>query len=186
MSHILVDILVSVVYFSNKTRSTLLMTSVVYFDQLLAAARTQKLVETFFQLFINLFCWFQSFFSDFTAEINKKCYFLGWFQLFRVKMELERFQPAFGCAQHPKAARYTQHSTTCTYIPTHKSGADTLQGNHPDGKADPHGAPFHRSLKQVINLSCSNKNPVCYFRNIFLRFTAILKPTQNKSFYYHI
>ena len=46
--------------------------SVVYFDQLLDAACTQKLVETFFQPFFNLFCSFQSFFSDFPAEINKK------------------------------------------------------------------------------------------------------------------
>ena len=44
----------------------------MYFDQLLGAARTQKLVETFFQPFFNLFCSFQSFFSDFMAEINKK------------------------------------------------------------------------------------------------------------------
>ena len=33
---------------------------VVYFDQLLGAARTQKLIETFFQHFFNLFCSFQS------------------------------------------------------------------------------------------------------------------------------
>ena len=31
-----------------------------------------KLVKTFFQPFFNLFCSFQSSFSDFTAEINKK------------------------------------------------------------------------------------------------------------------
>ena len=42
------------------------------FDQFLGAARTQKLIETFFQLFFNLFGSFQSFFSDFTDEINKK------------------------------------------------------------------------------------------------------------------
>ena len=46
---------------------------VVYFDQRLGAGRTQKLVETFFQPFFNLFCSFQSFFSDFTAKITKKC-----------------------------------------------------------------------------------------------------------------
>ena len=32
--------------------------AVVYFDQLLVAARTQKVVETFFQPFFNLFCSF--------------------------------------------------------------------------------------------------------------------------------
>ena len=44
----------------------------MYFDQLLGAERTQKLVETFFSAVFNLICSFQSFFSDFTAEINKK------------------------------------------------------------------------------------------------------------------
>ena len=44
----------------------------MYFNQLLGAVRTLKLVETFFQPFFNLFCSFQSFFSDFTAEITKK------------------------------------------------------------------------------------------------------------------
>ena len=43
----------------------------MYFDQLLGAGRTRKLVKTFFQPFFNLFCSFQSFFSDFTAEITK-------------------------------------------------------------------------------------------------------------------
>ena len=45
---------------------------VVYFDQLSGACSTRKLVETFFQPFFDLFCSFQTFFSDFTAEINKK------------------------------------------------------------------------------------------------------------------
>ena len=45
--------------------------TVVDFDQLLGAVCTQKLVETFFQPFFNLFCSFQSFFSDFEAEITK-------------------------------------------------------------------------------------------------------------------
>ena len=45
----------------------------MYFDQLLGAGvRTQKLVETFLQPFFNLFGSFESFFSDFTAEINEK------------------------------------------------------------------------------------------------------------------
>ena len=43
--------------------------SVVYFDQLLEAARTKKLVETLFSAVFNLFCSFQIFFSDFTAEM---------------------------------------------------------------------------------------------------------------------
>ena len=38
--------------------------SVVYFDQLLGAVLTQKLVKTFFQAFYNFFCSFQSFFSE--------------------------------------------------------------------------------------------------------------------------
>ena len=45
---------------------------VVYFDQLSGAVCTWKLVKPFFQPFFNLFCSFQSLFSDFTAEINKK------------------------------------------------------------------------------------------------------------------
>ena len=45
---------------------------VVYFDQLLGVARTQKLVELLFSAVFNLFCSFQTFFSDFTAEIKKK------------------------------------------------------------------------------------------------------------------
>ena len=45
---------------------------VVYFDQLLGAARTQKLVEQLFQPFSAFFS-FQTFLNDFTAEINKKC-----------------------------------------------------------------------------------------------------------------
>ena len=46
--------------------------TVVYFDQLLGAARTQKLVELLFSAVFNLFCSFQTFFSDFMPEINKK------------------------------------------------------------------------------------------------------------------
>ena len=44
----------------------------MYFDQLLGAAHTQKLVELLFSAVFNLFCSFQTFFSDFMAEINKK------------------------------------------------------------------------------------------------------------------
>ena len=40
---------------------------VVYFDQLLGAVRTQKLVKLLFSAIFNLFCSFQAFFS----EINK-------------------------------------------------------------------------------------------------------------------
>ena len=47
-------------------------THVVYFNQLLGAARTWKLVKTLFSAVFNLFCLFQTFFSDFMAEINKK------------------------------------------------------------------------------------------------------------------
>ena len=46
--------------------------AVVYFDQLLGAARTHKLVKLLFSTVFNLFCPFQTFFSDFTLEINKK------------------------------------------------------------------------------------------------------------------
>ena len=44
----------------------------MYFDQLMGDARTQKLVETFFPPFFNLFCSFKTYFSDFMPEINKK------------------------------------------------------------------------------------------------------------------
>ena len=45
---------------------------VVYFNQLSGAAHTQKLAELLFSAILNLFCYFKTFFSDFTAEINKK------------------------------------------------------------------------------------------------------------------
>ena len=45
---------------------------VVYFDQLLSAGRTQKLVELLLSAIFNLFCSLKTFFNDFTAEINKK------------------------------------------------------------------------------------------------------------------
>ena len=49
---------------------------VVYFDQLSGAESTRKLVETFFSAvfrpFLFFFVDFRPFFSDFTAEINKK------------------------------------------------------------------------------------------------------------------
>ena len=43
---------------------------------------------------------FQTFFVDFRREINKK----GWKRLKKV------VRPAFGCAQHPRAGRNTQHT----------------------------------------------------------------------------
>ena len=46
--------------------------TVVYFNQLLGAASTQKLVKLLFSAVFNLFCSFQTFFSDFMPEINKK------------------------------------------------------------------------------------------------------------------
>ena len=45
---------------------------VVYFDQLSGAGHTQKVVKQLFPAVFNLFCSFQTFFSDFTPEINKK------------------------------------------------------------------------------------------------------------------
>ena len=45
---------------------------VVYFDQLLGAARTQKLVETFFSAVFQPFLFISKLFSYFTAEIHKK------------------------------------------------------------------------------------------------------------------
>ena len=46
---------------------------VVYFNQLLGAARTRKLVETLLFGCLDHFCSFQTFFSDFLAEIKKNC-----------------------------------------------------------------------------------------------------------------
>ena len=95
----------------------------------------------FFQPFFNLFCSFQSFFSDFTAEINKKHLKMNkkiWFclllkagrhakdgrlpegvpQNFLISVDFfnkswkrlkKMFWLAFGCTQHPKADRNTQH-----------------------------------------------------------------------------
>ena len=44
----------------------------MYFDKLLGAVRTQKLVKLFFSAVFKLFCSFETFFSDFRREINKK------------------------------------------------------------------------------------------------------------------
>ena len=44
----------------------------MYFNQLLGAARTRKLVETLFFSHCQPFLFIQIFFSDFTPEINKK------------------------------------------------------------------------------------------------------------------
>ena len=68
---------------------------VVYFDRLLGAACTQKLVELLYSAVFILFCSFQTFFSDFTAEINKKrvCYHdrvtIGWLGE-RKKLEIKK------------------------------------------------------------------------------------------------
>ena len=92
---------------------------VVYFKQLLGDACTQKLVETFFQPFFNLFRSFQSFFSDFTAEIKKKRQKMNkkvFFFILAKKIEKrlkKMFRPAFGCAQHPKAGGNTQQVVQC-------------------------------------------------------------------------
>ena len=65
---------------------------VVYFDQLSGAARIQKRVETLFSAVFDIFC---------LKWTN------GWKQLKRAE---KMFQPAFRCAQHPKAGRNTQHT----------------------------------------------------------------------------
>ena len=46
------------------------MLGVVYFDQLLGAARTQKMFATFFQPFFKLFFSFQNFFGDFFVHFQ--------------------------------------------------------------------------------------------------------------------
>ena len=60
----------------NKNFLVVSCMTVVYFARLLGAARTQILVELLFSAVFNLFCSFQTIFSDFTPEINKKrlCY----------------------------------------------------------------------------------------------------------------
>ena len=60
------------------------MAFVVYFDQFLGAARTQKLVKKLFSAIFNLFCSFQSFFSDFTAEIKALQVIVGLFFKFTI------------------------------------------------------------------------------------------------------
>ena len=47
----------------------------VYFDQLLGTVCTRKLVKPIFWDVFNLFCSFQTVFSDFSAEIKKDMYF---------------------------------------------------------------------------------------------------------------
>ena len=103
---------------------------VVYFEQLLGAACTQKLEETFFCSRFQPFCLFQTFYSNFTYEINKnhlkmnkKCFFLifcwllheitekglKWTKMVE-KWLKKMLRPAFRCAPHPKAGRNKQHS----------------------------------------------------------------------------
>ena len=48
------------------------MNVVVYFDQLSGAACSLKLVEILFFAVFNVFCTFQTFFSDLMPEITKK------------------------------------------------------------------------------------------------------------------
>ena len=43
----------------------------MYFDQLLGAAHTRKLIELLFSAVFKLFCSFPTFFSDFMSEINR-------------------------------------------------------------------------------------------------------------------
>ena len=57
---------------NHKYACSTILVCVVYFDQLLGAVSTQKLVKLLFPALFNLFCSFQTFFSDFTDEINKK------------------------------------------------------------------------------------------------------------------
>ena len=68
------------------------MMVVVYFDQLLGAACTQKLVVTFFSCFSTFFVHFKAFsmISQLKSTLTKM------------------FQPPFGCAQQPKAGQNTQ------------------------------------------------------------------------------
>ena len=82
---------------------------VMYLDQLLGAARTRKLVKLLFSDVFNCFCsfLFKPFsVSYFRREIIEK-------GLKRTKKRLKCLkkvvQSAFGCAQHLKAGRHTQH-----------------------------------------------------------------------------
>ena len=103
----------------------------MYFDQLLSAALTQKLVELLFSAVFKLFCSFYTFFSDFTPEINKKrlkinknkvffllkagrhakaCWLLEelpWNHLFLVDF----FHPQPKYQSYSWTLRYTQHTT---------------------------------------------------------------------------
>ena len=110
-----------------------------WFDQLLGAARTRKLVETFFSaifqpfLFISkLFQWFHGWNHKNVWKWTKKTWFclllkagrhakvgrlpeeVPWMSFFGwilVEKWLKKiFLPAFGCAQHPKASRNTQYT----------------------------------------------------------------------------
>ena len=108
----------------------------VYFDQLLGAACTRKLVKILFWVFFNLFCSFFTFFSDFKSEINKKhlkmnekqcsfnfCLLLKagrhckcWSTLWKGTLNLSfsvYFLTSLGSAQHPKAGRNTQQLVSC-------------------------------------------------------------------------
>ena len=66
---------------------------VVYFDQLLGAARTRKLVKILFWAVFNLFCSFQTFFSDFSSEIKKK------------PLKKQHFKLLFKAGRHANAGR---------------------------------------------------------------------------------
>ena len=92
--------------------------NVVYFDNLLGAARAQELVKILFLAFFNLsvdfrcfyviFLFFQSFFLVFGWKITEKYLKLtkmvenGW------KRSKKVFWTAFGCAQHSKVGQNTQ------------------------------------------------------------------------------
>ena len=83
----------------NQSRCSLNRLSVVYFDQLLGVACTQKLVELLFQPFSTFL------FSDFRREITEF--------FFKLTKKVENsskkvVQPAFGCAQHRNAGQNTQ------------------------------------------------------------------------------
>ena len=79
--------------------------SVVYFNQLLSATCTQKLVKLLFSVVFNLFCSFQTFFLRF-------CWFQPWnhWKSFEIKKKGWK-RPALGWAQHPKAGRNPQQAS---------------------------------------------------------------------------
>ena len=98
----------------------------VYFNHLLGAARTQKLVKILFSAVFNLFVHFKPFSVISRLKSTKNVWKLKkmcFCPLLKLKTAEKVLWPYFGCSQYPKAGQNTQH-TCCLFRPVNGCASD--------------------------------------------------------------